>query len=73
MSVGKYSPTIREIYPTQELFDLQFHQSDSSIYDDDGYDMYGYDENDLDRDGHDQFYYEQEALREELGEDYGSF
>jgi hypothetical protein len=68
MSVGKYSPTIREVYPTDEDWFLQFMQNNSPIYDEDGYDMYGYDENDLDRDGHDQWYYQQEELNEELVE-----
>lgn len=54
----KYSPTIREVYPSDEEWFLQFMQPDSNQYDDDGYDQYGYDENDLDRNGHDDFYYQ---------------
>jgi hypothetical protein len=65
MSVGKYSPTIHDIYPSEELHYLKFMQPDSEIYDEDGYDMYGYDENELDRDGHDRWYYQQEALRDD--------
>jgi hypothetical protein len=62
MSVGKYSPTIRCVYPDNRVYEQTFYGHDSSLYDDDGFDSYGYDENGVDRDGHTERYYAEADL-----------
>lgn len=57
MSVGKYSPTVSTSYAKDQNWftknggDFGNGKNPDSLYDDDGFDSYGYDENNVDRAG----------------------
>ena len=57
MSVGKYSPTVYELYGENENWFRENLENDNDLFDKDGYDSYGYDEEGFDRDGRDSYYY----------------
>ena len=67
---GKYSPTVSEAYAA----DQNWHDTyaDGNWYDPDGYDSYGYDENDIDRAGnHENDYMSDEDLYMDVYSDWG--
>jgi hypothetical protein len=72
MGVGKYSPTVHDHYQKDQKWFEKNCVNVGDIYDRDGFDSYGYNAEGFDRDGHDERFYVEEALREELGEDYDS-
>ena len=54
---GKYSQTVSEAYRAdQEWFVKNCHE-ENDIYDKDGYDSYGYNENNIDRAGNPESHY----------------
>lgn len=57
--MGKYSPAVQGWYHR----DQKWHKEVDGIYDQDGYDSYGYDKNDADRAGLKEFDY---SYNEEL-------
>ena len=69
---GKYSPTVTAAYQANKNWFKKFSNFDNqrdnwSIYDPEGYDSYGYDENEVDRAGnHESDYY----ADDEFGENF---
>jgi hypothetical protein len=58
MAVGKYSPTVQAAYMADQSWWDKLPKSDPvGLYDEDGYDSYGYDKNDVDRAGNNEFDY----------------
>lgn len=55
MALGKCSPTVSEAYRANE--DWWDIYAPDGIYDPEGYDMYGYDKNDMDRHGYYEYDY----------------
>lgn len=64
---GKYSPTVTAAYRKDKKWFKKYSDFDNqpdawSIYDPEGFDMYGYDENEIDRAGnHECVYYTNDA------------
>jgi signal peptidase I len=68
---GKYSPTVTAAYHKNSKW-FKLYAGDS-IYDKDGYDLYGYDKNDVDRAGHKEYeYYHNDAIDYGYDDDYNS-
>lgn len=67
---GKYSPTVSAAYQATQTWFKEYSDFDNkpdawSIYDPEGFDMYGYDENEVDRAGNQEHvYYESDEFGE---------
>jgi len=61
MAVGKYSPTVVAAYAADQHWWVR-HQGRDEFFDADGYDRYGYDENDIDRAGNHEDAYADEVM-----------
>lgn len=78
MALGKYSPTVSGWYSRDQKWfkknggDFENGKDPNSLYDNDGYDSYGYNENDIDREGNKEDIYmiEDESLFNSIQESW---
>ncbi len=67
---GKYSPTVSRAYCLDQKWWDKYSQGNS--YDPEGYDMYGYNKDDIDRAGNEEYQYYHNDAPFELDLDYNN-